>query len=284
MEVIQKVARMRAIAAELREAGKRVGFVPTMGYLHEGHLSLVRKCQELVDINPKQFGPSEDFESYPRDFVRDADVLSKEGDALIFNPSPAEMYPQPYSTYVQVEGISEVLEGAKRPGHFRGVCTVVLKLLQIVQPHVAVFGQKDAQQVAVLEQMARDLNVPTEIVHAPTVREPDGLAMSSRNTYLDPEERRAAVTIYRALRAGQKRAEEEGETSTAKIRGVALETIHEEPLIREVEYVATVDPRTFREIRKVTDTPVLLVTAVRIGETRLIDNILINEGRRTKEP
>jgi len=290
MEVIQKISRMRAVAAQLRAAGKRVGCVPTMGYLHEGHLSLVRRCRELADeivvtifVNPAQFGPGEDYAAYPRDMLRDADMLAKEGVQLIFNPTPAEIYPEGYATYVEVEGLSRVLEGAHRPGHFRGVCTVVLKLFEIVQPHVAVFGQKDAQQLAVLARMARDLNLPVEIVRAPTMREADGLAMSSRNSYLGPEERKAAAVVYRALRTLQDYAEKGEETSAAKLKKAAMEVLRGEPLVAHVDYLALVDPRTFREVRKVKDDPVLALTAARIGKTRLIDNVLIHEARRSRE-
>jgi pantoate--beta-alanine ligase len=285
MEVIQKAARMRAVTAGLRAEGKSIGFVPTMGHLHEGHLSLVRHSLERSDetvvsvfVNPAQFGEGEDFEEYPRDILRDTDLLVKEGVQHIFYPTPEEMYPPGFRTYVEPEEISRVLEGAVRPGHFRGVCTVVLKLLNIVRPHLAVFGWKDAQQAAVIEQMVRDLDVPVEVLRAPTVREADGLAMSSRNTFLEPEDRKAAAVIYKALRAGRD-LYVDGERDAAEIRRKVQDLLEAEERVREVDYVATVDPHTFQDVLKIKEGPVVLATALRIGKTRLIDNVVLEAGK-----
>ena len=259
-------------------AGK-VGLVPTMGYLHEGHLSLVRRarqdCEHVVVsifVNPTQFGPKEDLSKYPRDLDRDLSLLEPLGVDLVWPPSSEEMYPPGYQTWVEVEGITRPLEGAMRPGHFRGVTTVVAKLFNAVQPHRAYFGQKDAQQAAVIRQMARDLSYPLEVVVCPIVREPDGLAMSSRNVYLDPEQRKAATVLYRSLCAA-KEDHDDGERDAEKIRGKMKEVLASEPLA-EVQYVSCADYNTLEELETVTGNA-LLSMAVFVGKTRLIDNMIL---------
>jgi pantoate--beta-alanine ligase len=256
-----------------------MGLVPTMGYLHEGHLSLVRRAREECDhvavsifINPTQFGPAEDLSKYPRDLERDLSLLEPLGVDLVWMPTPEIMYPPGYQTWVEVEGITRPLEGAMRPGHFRGVTTVVAKLFTGVQPQRAYFGQKDAQQAAVIRQMTRDLNFPIEIVVCPIVREPDGLAMSSRNVYLEPEQRRAATVLYRALNAA-KAAYENGERDAEKLRGKMKDALADEPLA-EAQYVSCADYDTLEELDTVTG-KALLSMAVFIGKTRLIDNMIL---------
>ena len=257
----------------------KVGLVPTMGYLHEGHLSLVRRARQECDsvavsvfVNPTQFAPTEDLSSYPRDLERDLRLLSAEGVDLVWTPSAEVMYPNGYQTWVQVEALTEPLEGAMRPGHFRGVTTVVAKLFNAVQPERAYFGQKDAQQAAVIRRMVQDLNFPLEVVICPTVREPDGLAMSSRNTYLDPEQRKAATVLFRALSAARS-AYEAGERSGETLRQVMAETINAEPLAR-LQYVSCADFETLREVDEI-EGKTLLSMAVTIGKTRLIDNFIL---------
>jgi pantoate--beta-alanine ligase len=250
-----------------------------MGYLHEGHLSLVRRAAEecasvvvSIFVNPTQFGPSEDLAAYPRDMEHDLRLLESLGVNLVWTPSPEIMYPNGYQTWVQVEALTEPLEGAQRPGHFRGVATVVAKLFNGVQPAKAYFGQKDAQQVAVIRQMTRDLNFPIEIVVCPTVREPDGLAMSSRNAYLNPDQRQAATVLYRALTA-TKDAFEAGERDAEKLRALMRATIAAEPLA-EIQYVSCADYDTLEELDQVTG-KALLSMAVFVGKTRLIDNFVL---------
>lgn len=277
MQVISSIAAFREARARLGA----LGFVPTMGYLHEGHLSLVRRARAecgaaaaSIFVNPTQFSPREDFSRYPRDLERDLRLLEAEGTALVFVPDTAEIYPEGFGTYVTLPEADEVLEGAARPGHFRGVATVVCKLLNIVQPTRAYFGQKDAQQTVVVRQMVRDLNMPTEIVVAPTVREPDGLAMSSRNTYLTPEQRAAAPVVYRALQAAEERYAG-GERSGEALRGAMSATLAAEPLARP-DYVSAADPLTLRELEEIGPRGVLLSLAVRFGSVRLIDNMLLD--------
>ncbi len=277
MELVHTVAEVRRLRRSLPGTW---GFVPTMGALHEGHLSLVRRAREENDhvavsifVNPTQFGPGEDYEAYPRDLEGDLKKLAPLGVDLVFAPTPREMYPEGYQTFVTVEEVTKVLEGAARPGHFRGVTTVVLKLFHIVQPDRAYFGQKDAQQVRVLQQMVRDLNVPVELVVCPTVREADGLAMSSRNAYLSEAERRAAPVLYRALQAARA-AWEAGERDGERLRQVMREVLAAEPLA-QVEYVSAADPDTLQELERVGERGVLLSLAVRIGPARLIDNLLL---------
>ena len=257
----------------------RVGLAPTMGYLHEGHLSLVRRAREDCDhvavsifINPTQFGPREDLSKYPRDLDRDLSLLEPLGVDLVWTPTEADMYPPGYQTWVEVEALTQVLEGAMRPNHFRGVTTIVAKLFNGVQPHKAYFGQKDAQQVAVIRQMVRDLNFPIEIVVCPIVREPDGLAMSSRNIYLDPEQRRAATVLYRSLSAA-KEAYENGERNAEKLRQIMKDVLASEPLA-QIQYVSCADYDTLEELETVTG-KTLLSMAVFVGKTRLIDNFVL---------
>ena len=257
-----------------------VGLVPTMGYLHAGHLSLVQRARKDCDhvvvsifVNPTQFGPQEDLSKYPRDVARDLSLLEPLGVDLVWMPTAEIMYPPGYQTWVEVEAITRPLEGAMRPGHFRGVTTVVTKLFTSVQPHKAYFGQKDAQQAAVIRQMTRDLNFPIEIVVCPIVREPDGLAMSSRNVYLDPAQRKAATVLYRSLSAA-KEAYENGERDADQLRQTMKDVLASEPLA-QVQYVSCADYDTLEELERVTG-KTLLSMAVFFGKTRLIDNFVLD--------
>lgn len=279
MIVADKVADVRRFVSDACREGRSIGFVPTMGYFHEGHLELMRRARAENDrvvvslfVNPTQFGPREDFHAYPRDQERDAAMAREVGVDLLFAPDTEEMYPTEQLAWVQVEGITDRLEGASRPGHFRGVATVVAKLFLIVQPQRAYFGQKDFQQLQVIRRMVRDLNFPVEIVPVPTIREADGLAMSSRNTYLSPDERRAATVLYRALRLGADQVAA-GETEARRVRIAMQDLIRNEPLAR-LDYLSIADPETFREREQIVR-PTLLSLAVFIGKTRLIDNWLI---------
>lgn len=277
MHTFDTIARFREARAALQGT---LGFVPTMGYLHQGHLALVHRakaeCNHVVVsifVNPTQFGPQEDLARYPRDLPRDRELLRGEGVDLIFAPSAEEMYPQPYHTYVDVEGITAPLEGARRPGHFRGVATVVCKLFNIVGADRAYFGQKDAQQTVVIRQMVRDLDIPTEVVIVPTVREHDGLAMSSRNVYLDSAQRAAAPVLYRALQAAANHYRA-GERNAATLRAAIHDTLAQEPLA-QIEYVSVADGQTLSEIEEAIEHAALVSLAVRFGTTRLIDNIVL---------
>ncbi|MCL0079323.1 pantoate--beta-alanine ligase [Dehalococcoidia bacterium] len=277
MKVARTIPTMKEIRGELPEP---VGFVPTMGYLHEGHLSLVRRARGenrsvavSIFVNPTQFGPQEDFESYPRDTERDLTLLRQEGIDVVFVPEAEEMYPADFNSWVVVEGMTEMLEGASRPGHFRGVATVVAKLLNIVQPNRAYFGRKDAQQALVIEKMVNDLNMSPEIIVAPTVREPDGLAVSSRNVRLDPEERQAALVLWKSLSLAQQ-LRSGGEKSADRIRQQMIALIEGEPRAR-IDYVSIADPESLRELDEI-DRPALVSLAVRIGKTRLIDNVILD--------
>jgi pantoate--beta-alanine ligase len=276
MRIAATVAEMRALR---RGLSGETGLVPTMGYLHEGHLSLIRAARAQNDhvvasifVNPTQFGPGEDFERYPRDTERDLSLLRTEGVDIAFTPSVEEMYPAGASTFVEVEGITDVLEGAHRPGHFRGVTTVVAMLFNIIEPRRAYFGQKDAQQLAVIRQLVRDLQLDIDIVACPTVREPDGLAMSSRNAYLTPGEREAALVLSHALRLAEERFAA-GERDAEALRAAMRELIAREPLAR-IDYVSVSDTRTLRELDSI-DASALASLAVRIGNTRLIDNVTL---------
>jgi pantoate--beta-alanine ligase len=280
MEVVTSIANFRAMRASLNP-GESAGLVPTMGYLHAGHISLVEMARSQNDIvvvsifvNPTQFGPSEDFTSYPRDRERDLHMLEEAGVDWVFAPPVEEMYPPGHSTYVEVRDVTARLEGAARPGHFSGVATVVAKLFNIVQPHRAYFGQKDAQQVVVVRKMVADLNFPLEIVVAPTMREPDGLAMSSRNVYLDPRERQAALVLFRSLSAA-KELWDRGERRGSALREAMSRTLAAEPLARP-DYVSVADLTTLQELDDTAKaTGALASLAVRIGKTRLIDNLLL---------
>ena len=256
-----------------------VGLVPTMGYLHEGHLSLIRKAREecthvavSIFVNPTQFGPNEDLAKYPRDLERDLSLIRPLGVALVWTPSPEIMYPTGYQTWVEVEAVTRPLEGAMRPGHFKGVTTVVAKLFNAIQPHRAYFGQKDAQQVAVIRRMTRDLNFPLEVIVCPTVREADGLAMSSRNKYLEGEERKAATILFRALGAA-KFAYEDGERNADKLRTIMKDMLATEPRA-QTQYVSCADYDTLEELELIKG-KTLLSMAVRLGKTRLIDNFVL---------
>lgn len=276
MKQVITLEELRQARAGVKDS---VGFVPTMGFLHEGHISLVKMAKQDCDsvvasvfVNPAQFGSSEDLDAYPRDLPGDLRKLEAAGVDLVWLPKPDVLYPSGYNTWVTVEGVSEPLEGAARPGHFRGVATVVAKLFNAVQPQKAYFGQKDAQQVAVIKQMIRDLNFPIDIVVGATVREADGLAMSSRNAYLDPTERKAAAVLFRALQAAKK-TYGAGERNPDALRAAMRQTIEAEPLAA-VLYVSCADPRSLQELEHIID-DALLSMAVLIGKTRLIDNIIL---------
>jgi pantoate--beta-alanine ligase len=271
-----------SIVRELRGEAKRIGFVPTMGALHEGHLSLMSLAREMSDkviisvfVNPAQFSPTEDFDRYPRDLARDAELAFTRGVDLIFAPTPEDMYPRGFATRVTVEGLSEKLEGASRPTHFSGVTTVVNKLLNVTHPHFAFFGRKDAQQVIVIKRMVSDLAMDTEIVVGPTVREEDGLALSSRNVYLSIEERKAATALRRALER-VRTLYNNGERESARLIASMRSIIEAEPLAR-VDYIAITDTVNLEPAETIPpDAPTLVSLAVFIGSTRLIDNIVIN--------
>ncbi len=276
MKVAETIDDMRRLRQQLAEP---VGFVPTMGYLHDGHLSLVKRARAenlsivvSIFVNPAQFGPQEDFNKYPRDSRRDLALLEKEKADIVFMPSAAEMYPPQFNSWVEVNKVAERLEGASRPTHLKGVTTVVAKLFNIVQPTRAYFGQKDAQQAIVLKKMVADLNMNLEIVAVPTLREPDGLAMSSRNTYLNPEQRQAATILYQALSLAQK-LWSQGEKDAQHLRQEMTDLVQKEPLA-DIDYISIADPETLDELEAV-DSPALVLLAVRIGSTRLIDNIVL---------
>jgi pantoate--beta-alanine ligase len=279
VETIRTIAWMKEHARLARAENRIIGLIPTMGALHEGHLALVRRakqeCSQIVTsifVNPKQFGPKEDLARYPRTFDADAAKLAAAGVDSIFAPEAADVYPGGFRTYVSVEGLSDRLEGRSRPGHFRGVATVVLKLFEIVQPHFAYFGRKDAQQVRIISQMAHDLNLDTQIVVCPIVRDSDGLALSSRNAYLDPAERRAATVLHRALIAARD-ALAAGERGVLQLQTVLRKVLQAEPLTA-IDYAEIVDADTFEPVVRVAR-PCYAVLAVFLGKTRLIDNLYI---------
>ena len=287
LQIAHTIAEARSALRELRARGRSIGLVPTMGALHEGHLSLVRAAKAACDVvtvsifvNPTQFGPNEDFAQYPRTFEADCAALEHEGVDLIFAPSAEEMYPAGASTFVDVEGVSNRLDGASRPGHFRGVATVVAKLFHIVQPDRAFFGQKDAAQVAVLKKMVRDLHFGLELVVCPIVREPDGLAMSSRNRYLSVEEHRQALVLHHAL-VEVERLAEHGVASARELIAAAEAVLAEEPQVR-VDYCRVVDPETLEDVADVRQGALVAVAAF-VGTTRLIDNGLISSSTSLKE-
>ncbi|MGA2623072.1 MAG: pantoate--beta-alanine ligase [Bacteroidota bacterium] len=281
MNIINSISEMQHAADALRREGKRIGVVPTMGYLHEGHLSLIRIAKKKSDIvittvfvNPAQFGPNEDLSRYPRDLDRDTHLAETAGTDILFVPNEKEMYPEGYHSYVNVEKITEVLEGSFRPTHFRGVATVVAKLFNITKPHVAVFGQKDAQQAAVVRQAVKDLNFDVEIIVAPIVREPDGLAMSSRNVYLSPDERKQALALSQSLELARKRIAT-GERKCEVVLAEMKNHIASQPSA-QIDYISIADATTLQELTRLgRGTTALVSLAVRIGSTRLIDNALI---------
>ncbi|HEV2274557.1 MAG TPA: pantoate--beta-alanine ligase, partial [Acidobacteriaceae bacterium] len=278
MRILTSIAETRHACNLFRTAGKSLGLVPTMGALHAGHLSLIHSARESCDavgasifVNPTQFGPSEDFERYPRSFEQDCRLLEAAGVDFVFAPSVAEMYPAGASTFVEVAGLSDRLDGASRPGHFRGVATVVAKLFHIVTPDRAFFGQKDAAQVAILKKMVRDLAFPVEIRVCPIVREPDGLALSSRNQYLSREERQRALVLSRTLNTVAERVHA-GEYESAALREEALRVLRQEPSVR-LDYFAIVDPDTLEAVADLRQ-GALIAVAASVGTTRLIDNFL----------
>ncbi|MEA5112840.1 MAG: pantoate--beta-alanine ligase [Geobacteraceae bacterium] len=282
MDTFFSVAEMHRFSSVAKAEGKSISFVPTMGFLHEGHASLIREARKRGDVcvvsifvNPAQFGAGEDFQSYPRDLERDSEIAVKNGVDVLFVPGAGEMYPKGFQTYVNVEEISLPLCGASRPGHFRGVATVVTKLFHIVKPDSAFFGEKDYQQLAVIRRLVKDLNMDVEIVGMPTVREPDGLALSSRNAYLSPAERKSALCLSRAISAALE-LYMSGERSVPLLRNEALRIIGEEPAAR-VDYVELRDGESLADVDTADDGTVLAL-AVRIGATRLIDNRMLGRG------
>ena len=280
MEILRRPEETTARCRQLRAAGSRIGFVPTMGALHEGHFSLIRRARKLADqvvvsvfVNPAQFGPSEDLDRYPRNLGRDAELAGNAGADLLYAPAAEEVYPAGYRTYVNVEGWDSALEGASRPGHFRGVATVVLKLFHRVVPHVACFGQKDAQQAILIRRMVRDLEMDVEIEICPTVREPDGLALSSRNAFLNAAQRRAAPALYRALQRVESAVLREGERHAKCVLKLIRETLAGEPLV-VLDYAAVVSAETLEPLDALRGS-VLVALAARVGATRLIDNVIL---------
>ena len=286
MEIINRRQRMSSVARKIRrEQDRTVGLVPTMGALHEGHLSLVREARRMCDVvvvtvfvNPAQFGPGEDFEHYPRDLTKDTALLTDYNVDYIFAPTVEEIYPKGFSSYVNVEGLSEQLEGASRPGHFRGVATVVTILLNTIRPDFAFFGQKDAQQALIIRRLVKDLAFDTEIVILPIVREDSGLAISSRNLYLTPDEQNSATVIHKAL-VQAKHAFKEGERNAHRIMDVVRNTIDAEPRAR-LDYVTVADAETLEKIDRIDERPTLIAVAAYVGKTRLIDNTILNKVKK----
>ena len=281
MKIVKTIEEVRNITSQWRAEGMSVGLVPTMGFLHEGHKSLIDRAVSENDrvvvsdfVNPTQFGPSEDLEAYPRDINRDAELCEKAGAALIFNPEPSEMYYDDCEAYVNINSLSDELCGKSRPIHFKGVCTVVSKLFNIVKPDRAYFGQKDAQQLAIIKRMVRDLNFDVQIVGCPIIREADGLAKSSRNTYLGSEERKAALILSKAVKLGEDMAKS-GENDAEKIVSKMKELINTEPMAR-IDSVEAVDAISIKPVKKM-DGAVLVAMAVYIGKTRLIDNFIFEK-------
>ena len=279
MRLISSTSDMQDAAACHRSEGRVIGLVPTMGYLHEGHTSLIRLARDRSDlavvslfVNPLQFGPNEDYQTYPRNLKEDLRLIEEAGGEIVFTPPTDEMYPDDFSTHVHVEGLTDDLCGASRPGHFRGVTTVVTKLLAIVKPHLAVFGQKDAQQALIIRRMVRDLNFESEILIGPTIREPDGLAISSRNVYLDPEQRQEATLLYRALQVARDLIQA-GERDAEKIVQGMRNLISESPSAR-IDYVSIVDTDRLKPRDRISG-EILIAGAVHFGRARLIDNIIM---------
>ena len=285
MRVLHSIDEMRAASRGAQRDGKRLGLVPTMGALHQGHLSLVRAARDQCDqvvasifVNPLQFGPNEDLAKYPRNFERDRELLAQEGVDFVFAPGVEEMYPAGAVTYVTVEGLSDKLCGRSRPGHFRGVTTVVAKLFNIVEPDRAYFGQKDAAQSTIIRRMVRDLNIPVEVVVCPIVREPDGLAMSSRNAYLDAPQRQAAVVLHRSLLAVQERFDH-GERKVQALTEAGRQTFVQDPAVR-LDYFEMVDPETLDPVSDLSRGALVAVAAF-VGKARLIDNIVLGPSQTT---
>jgi pantoate--beta-alanine ligase len=286
MEIINRRQRMSSVARKIRrEQDKTVGLVPTMGALHEGHLSLVREARRMCDVvvvsvfvNPTQFGPGEDFEHYPRDLTKDTALLTDYNVDYIFAPTVEEIYPKGFSTYVNVEGLSDQLEGASRPGHFRGVATVVTILLNTVRPDFAFFGQKDAQQALVIKRLVKDLAFDTEIVVLPIVREDSGLAISSRNLYLTADEQNSATVIHKAL-VKAKTAYKDGERSAHRLTDLIRSTLESEPRAR-LDYVTVADAETLEKVDRIDERPTLIALAAYVGKTRLIDNTILNKVKK----
>lgn len=279
MKICKSIQEMRAASRAARGQGKRVGLVPTMGALHQGHLSLVRTARARCDVvavsifvNPTQFGPNEDFARYPRTFERDCELLQKEGADFVFAPSVEEMYHSGALTWITVEEMSQKLCGKSRPGHFRGVTTVVGKLFHIAEPDLAFFGQKDAAQLAIIRRMVRDLDMPVEIVACPIVREPEGLAMSSRNGYLDPQQRKSALVLSRSLEK-VRQAFEQGERNAGRLAALGKDLFATDPSVR-LDYLEIVDPDTLDPVNQI-EAPALVAVAAFVGPTRLIDNIIV---------
>ena len=288
MEIIRTVSWMKQAARQARAENHVIGMVPTMGALHEGHLSLLRRAQSecskvfaSIFVNPTQFGPNEDLSKYPRTFEADVAKLESAGVDILFAPDAKEIYPAGFTTYVTVEGLSDRLEGRSRPGHFRGVATVVLKLFEIAQPHFAFFGRKDAQQSRILQRMLQDLNSDVELVLCPIVRESDGLALSSRNAYLNPEERRAAAVLHRALEAVREEVLA-GTRDALTLQNAARRVLVEEKLAR-VDYVEVASADTFEPVARIGAQPAYVLLAVFVGKTRLIDNLLIEPAADSGE-
>ncbi len=286
MEIINRRQRMSSVARKIRrEQDRTVGLVPTMGALHEGHLSLVREARRMCDVvvvtvfvNPTQFGPGEDFAHYPRDLTKDTALLTDYNVDYIFAPTVEEIYPKGFATYVNVEGLSEQLEGASRPGHFRGVATVVTVLLNTIRPDFAFFGQKDAQQALVIRRLVKDLAFDTEIVILPIVREDSGLAISSRNLYLTPDEQKSATILHKALKQA-KQAFKDGERNAHRITDLIRQTVESEPRAR-LDYVTIADAETLEKLDRVDDRPTLIALAAYVGKTRLIDNTILNKVKK----
>jgi len=286
MEIINRRQRMSSVARKIRrEQDKTVGLVPTMGALHEGHLSLVREARRMCDVvvvsvfvNPAQFGPGEDFDRYPRNLTKDTALLTDYNVDYIFAPTVEEIYPKGFATYVNVEGLSEQLEGASRPGHFRGVATVVTILLNTVRPDFAFFGQKDAQQALVIKRLVKDLAFDTEIVVLPIVREDSGLAISSRNLYLTPDEQLSATVLHKALKQA-KTAFKEGERNAGRLADLIRSTVETEPRAR-LDYITIADAETLEKIDRLDERPILVALAAYVGKTRLIDNMILNKVKK----
>jgi pantoate--beta-alanine ligase len=279
MQLVTSIEKMQQLSLSRKKKGKKISFVPTMGALHQGHLGLVKRAKRLGDfvvvsifVNPTQFGPKEDFKRYPRNLKKDMELLKKAGCDLVFAPRVKDIYPEGYLTYVDVGELSNKLEGASRPGHFKGVCTIVAKLFNIVQPDYAIFGQKDAQQAIIIKKMTKDLDFPVKIIVSPTVREKDGLACSSRNSYLNIEERREAKVLYQALKTGKKLIESGGKNPEKIIKKMS-ELINKQKLAK-IDYIVLTDVKNLEPVKEIKG-ELLLSLAVKFGKTRLIDNLKI---------